>query len=93
MVLHATAISKWEKCGLDRITVKWRLNLLNNHKQRVALNGSMSNWQEISSRIPERHLMGPVLFVVFKNDLVVGTESCRIRFANWQSFQIPWIIE
>lgn len=46
---HECLINKFEKCGLDKITVKWIDNWFNSCKQRLIISGSMSGWQEVSS--------------------------------------------
>ena len=41
---------------------------LNNRKQKVFINGVMSDRYKISSRVPQGCLLGPILFLIFVDD-------------------------
>ena len=42
---------------------------LHNRKQRIALNGQMSDWKKINSGVPLGSVLGPLLFLIFISDL------------------------
>ena len=72
---HKRLIGKLESYGISEDLIEWVKSFLTDKRQRVRVNGSYSDFQQVTSGIPRGSVLGTILFVIYINDLPDKLES------------------
>ena len=81
-VWHEGLIFKLKQSGISGSLLMLLTNYLTNRKQRVVINGIESEWETILSGVPQGSVLGPLLFLIYINDLTDNINSNMKLFAD-----------
>ena len=78
-VNHAILLKKLEKYGIRGLPLKWFHDYLDNRKQYVSLGNVESQLQAITCGIPQGSTLGPLLFLLYINDLPNCSDQLKFK--------------
>ena len=81
-VPHQRLILKLKSPGMGNSIINWIEQWLTDRKQMVVVDGEVSSWKSVLSRVPLGSVLGPILFLVYLHDLEEGVTGRILKFAD-----------
>ena len=77
-VCPAKLMPKLKAFGIGDPLLKWFQSYLTERKERVVVNGTYSAWTDVGSGVPQGSMLGPILFLMFVNDMPRVLENASL---------------
>ena len=87
-VWHAGLVFKLKSFGITGPLLDWLMDYLRDRLQRISIDGIYSIWELIKAGVPQGSVLGPLLFIIYINDIVENIKSGIKLFADDTSLYI-----
>ena len=81
-VPHQRLLLKLKAHGIGNGMINWIEKWLIDRRQRVVVDGEVSNWKSVLSGVPQGSVLGPILFLIYINDLDDDITSKVLKVAD-----------
>ena len=81
-VPYQRLLLKLKAHGIGDSITDWIEQWLTDRRQRVVVDGEVSNWKSVLSGVPQGSVLGPILFLIYINDLDDNITSNVLKFAD-----------
>ena len=81
-VPHERLLLKLNRYGIDGQLYLWFRSFLTNRRQRVQIRGSYCEWSPVISGVPQGSILGPIMFLIYVNDIPNIITSTAKLFAD-----------
>ena len=81
-VWHNGLIAKLSQIGIDGYFLNFFKSYLTNRKQCVIVDGVKSDFLDVKAGVPQGSRLGPLLFIIYINDIINDIESDIMIFAD-----------
>ena len=88
-VNHSILLMKIKAIGLSESPVRWFSSYLSDRRQLVDLSGTYSSPGTISCGVPQGYILGPLLFLIYVNDMSAVVENKLLLYADDSAILVP----
>ena len=81
-VPHVYLLKKLKMVGIDGSLLSWIRDYLTNRRQRCIIEGCVSGWLPVTSGVPQGTILGPLLFLLYINDIADNLTSKMALFGD-----------
>ena len=81
-IWHKGLIFKLKQNGIDGEFLEWVSYYLSDRKQKVAIRNASSSLMSVKAGVPQGSVLGPLLFLVYANDIAESLLSLTRLFAG-----------
>ena len=87
-VNHYILLSKLDLYGIRNIDIQWFRSYLSKRRQKVYVNGMFSDSLAIYTGVPQGSILGPLLLLIYINDIVKVTNYFSLRLFVDETVQL-----
>ena len=81
-VPHQRLLLKLKAHGMGNDVINWIEKWLTHRRQRVIVDGEISNWKSVLRGVPQGSVLDPILFLIYINNLEDDISSKVFKFAD-----------
>ena len=81
-ISHSKLLTKLPSYGIDSKELTWFEDYLFNRSAQVSYNDVLSEAQQLNSGVPQGSILGPLLFVLFFNEITDVIETNIVKYAD-----------